>query len=127
MDTMQLSCRLTEQQLSEKSDALAREVRAERVLDLERAAAAKVYRQRLGEVRLTIAGLAQEISTRSEVREVEIKKRVDHEAGVEETVRLDTGEVVRTRTLAPSERQGVLHFVRGDDEEREHAHDAIEG
>lgn len=50
---------------------------------------------------------------------VEVDHRVDLEAGIEETIRRDTGEVVSTRVLTPDERQGVLRFVR-DAEDEEH-------
>ena len=51
---------------------------------------------------------SSEIRDRSEYREVAVKREKDFAQGVEEVIRLDTGEVVDVRALGPNEKQATL-------------------
>lgn len=78
--------------------------------------AAAGFKEKIEGVEMTMARVAREIGERAEYRDVEITKTKDFERNVEEIVRQDTGEVVETRVLHPSERQGELKILRDDDD-----------
>jgi len=61
------------------------------------------------------AGLApaREIRTKTECRPVEVRSEKNFARKVEETLRVDTWEVVETRALTPGELQGELHMIDG--------------
>lgn len=116
METMQLSCKLTEQELTERRDALASLVEKKTALEAQKKNAAAKYKQEIDEVEDAKSLVAYEIRTRSERREVAVTRHKDYAAGVEETIRTDTGEVVHTRVLDPHERQAELRLMRERDE-----------
>lgn len=53
------------------------------------------------------------VKTGKELQPVECRWSIDQETGVAKLVRQDTGEVVRTRALDPSERQTKLFALDG--------------
>ena len=52
--------------------------------------------------------VAREIREKAEYREVVVTRNKDIKAGIEDTIRTDTGEVIRTRALTPQEMQAQL-------------------
>jgi hypothetical protein len=116
MDTLKLPCILTDKQLDERRDNLVMKLSQVKLLEEEKSISSKDFKRRIVETMADISEIASEIKSRSEIREVEVETTIDHERGIEEVIRRDTGEVVRTRVLSPSERQGVLRFARGEQE-----------
>jgi hypothetical protein len=60
-----------------------------------------------------ISVLVGHIRTRTENREIRCEERVDWEAGIANTIRLDTDEIISKRALLPEERQKTLRGIDG--------------
>jgi hypothetical protein len=106
--TLDLPVHLTERELLERGDALVKQFddldKIEAALS-EAKAEAKAAREPVEE---SIRQLKIQIRTKKEPRPVECKLEPDFANGVMETIRLDTGEIVTARPLAPEERQESL-------------------
>ena len=105
METMNLKCTLLSAQLDERRDVLANQVEKLGELEEDRKDAAASYKKKIDELELEMSAVAKEIRERAEYRDVEVKREKNYSEGTEETIRLDTGEVVSTRVLEPKERQ----------------------
>lgn len=108
-----LVCHLQPDEVAERADRAARlqlEVDSETEQLASTTRASKERTKRLAEEQHR---LLDEVRTRQGYRPVECERQADFAAGVLRTVRLDTGEVVRTRQLTAEERQKQL-FVDDD-------------
>lgn len=101
--TRQLPCKLTEEEITARGCHLAEVEREIEKKEDEKQRHAKALGDEIKEMRSRTRLIAQEISTRTTYRDVEI---TEQKVGVHmETVRLDTGEVIETRPLTAEERQ----------------------
>jgi hypothetical protein len=108
METQNLPCKLTDEELNSKRDQAARLVLESEVIEQQRKDEASRLKGELDTRKTAISRLATEIQERKENRPVEVRREKDTVRGVEETIRCDTGEVVGFRTLSPAERQIIL-------------------
>ena len=60
-----------------------------------------------------ISVLVGHIRTRTENREIRCEERAQWDAGIANTVRIDTDEIISKRALLPEERQKVLRGIEG--------------
>lgn len=114
METQNLPCNLTLEELDHRRDRVANLVRDHIKMEQERKDVAKDYGRRVKMLDEQVAHVAQEIRERAEYREVEVKREKDFATGWENTIRVDTGEVVSQRPLLPSEHQMDLPPVDAD-------------
>ena len=103
--TESLPCKLTPEERREAGEALAgvvQDVAAEgdRQTDIK-----AQMKARLTELEARKAQLAITISRGEEYRDVRVQDTPDYAAGTVHTVRMDTGECIRTRRLSEEERQ----------------------
>ena len=106
--TEELFCDLTEAEWTERATRMAHvEEELERHTGHEQQIKTdlKANRTRLEAERASLAG---QVRSRSELRSVEIQHIANYRSGVFQEVRVDTGAVVRQRSLTPEERQGQL-------------------
>ena len=116
MQTRQLKCALTEDQLKQRGTALAAYVHRLHELEAEKKNEAAKLNNKIGSVELAMDRVAIEISERAEYRDVEVTREKDFGRGVEEVIRQDTGEIIETRVLQPQERQGELKILCAEDD-----------
>lgn len=106
--TRMLSVTLTEAELTERRDKLAKADQEKLAILAEKRSALAGFRARLKPIDESIDMISREIVTRSQVREVECEERPGLVNGVIEVVRLDTGEVVETIHPDEDARQASL-------------------
>lgn len=111
--TEELRCPLTGEELAERGADAARLCVAIENLEEERKLASREFREQIAVRKKELRAVVAQIRERVEERLVPCESRPDYEAGVMQTARLDTGEIVRTRTLSYAERQGRLFSVEG--------------
>ena len=104
-DTMQLPCQLTQQELDIRRDELAELQIGKDRLRWEYNEYCKRYRKSLRDLERSISRLSAEIHSKQQLRDVRVTREKRLEAGVEITVRDDSGEVVSQRGLEPDEYQ----------------------
>lgn len=112
-----LPCALNPDEVRRKGEELA-QARKQYIETSEAAkAAAAGFKDKLKALDKDIDELAEQIRSRRETRPVEVIERRDPELAMIETVRVDTGEVVRARAMTLNERQVHLFDVNaaGDD------------
>ena len=100
-----LRCALTDEEVATRADRCARVVKERDEAETTRKNVNKAMKKAIDDLDLEIRALAYEVRDRAAYREVNCLDRENHEAGTMETVRLDTGEVVRDRPLTAAERQ----------------------
>lgn len=115
IQTELLPVELLEHEVREKGEELARLIARHDAIKDAHKQAAKQQKEELEGVNLEIREIGEEVRTRKERRRVEVQERFYPEKGNVATVRMDTGEVVRTRAMSPAEkeasRQGTLFRV----------------
>lgn len=106
-----LPCILTQKEIYDAgkslTDALKRRAECENRLD-------SVKQQIKGEMTSAegdIAKYQQLVSSEKEHRMVDVEVRFDFKAGTKETVRMDTGELIKTERISEEERQKVMVFM----------------
>jgi len=103
-----LSCALSDDERNARSRALVQEMgRKNRTLDRHKELKIRM-KSEVGEHDSQIDLLQAQASTGFETRPVSCDVVADFERGVAETIRRDTGEIVKSRPLETSERQGKL-------------------
>lgn len=108
-----LVCHLTPDEVTDRADRAARLQHDADEIAAELASETKTYKGRISRATTEQHRLLEEVRTRQGYRPVECERQPDFTEGVLRTVRLDTGEIVRTRALTPEERQKKL-FVDDD-------------
>jgi hypothetical protein len=121
METQRLPCKLTQQQLDERRDKMAEQIERLATLEAAKKDAAAQAKAKIEALELELATIAYEVKTRSEIREVEVRREKDYQEGIEETIRQDTGEIVATRVMTPQERQVEFKLVKSAKEVGEKA------
>lgn len=114
MNTQSLPVRLTTDELLLRSDELAKAVRerddAERAMKSAQATA----KRKIDLLDLDITRLADIVRDRQEDRPVEVREFKNWVRLTMDTVRLDTGEIVGSRSMSRSERNDELPFAADD-------------
>jgi len=100
-----LTCKLSEEQVREKSDAMANAVGALRAHQAATKATAAMAKYEEKKLTATVDIHAMEVTTRTEVRNVECKEVADIRRLIVETIRMDTSEVIHTRPMDAAERE----------------------
>lgn len=106
--TMQLPVKLTDEELQIRSRELAEKLTEIEAVDEDRASAMAAFKARKDKLVLDSRRLTRIVRTGQEEREVHVTETKNWERGTIETIRLDTGEVVSSRPMNPSERQEAL-------------------
>ncbi|MFZ2804290.1 MAG: hypothetical protein WA001_03630 [Patescibacteria group bacterium] len=96
---------LTDEDVRARGDDLARVLGEIDREEADKAAAAKAAAGRIKRLASESNTLAREIRERKTWLEVEVESSRNLEAGTIDTVRTDTGEVIRARPMTPEERQ----------------------
>lgn len=112
MEIRSLPCKLTETELLERGQRAAGLVDKIAIVEDARKSEAKRAKDEIDRLTGKLSDVCREVRTKTEYRDTEVKREKDYKRGVEETYRLDTGEIVETRTLTPAERQVELLVVR---------------
>lgn len=97
---------LTENEILERSKALAETLQTKRRVENEKANEMRNYGEQLKDLAGEIAKLGQVVATGEESRSVNCEQR--HNEGRIEVVRLDTGEVIESREASGDELQNDL-------------------
>ena len=105
-----LPCLLSEDELRQRGEELARMVGERDDLEAERAAASKEAKDTIGRLELRLAQLASEVRARTVYRDVTVHAVANFQTKALEWIRLDTGEVVRQRPLSFEELQLGFDF-----------------
>lgn len=106
--TRNLPCRLTEDELRQRGDALAEVVQELHAEEQRQADVKAQMKARVTELEAKQTRFAITISRKEEYRDIECDVFGDPERGVVELVRRDSGEVVETRPMTEDERQRAL-------------------
>lgn len=108
MPLQRLPVPLSDAELQQKGHALA-ELEGEHTrIDDERAETSKAFKEALKEIRVRMKTLAKSIRDRTETRQVNVREIQDDRRLTVDFVRSDTGEVIGSRAMTASERQGRL-------------------
>lgn len=106
----ELRCELSDAEVQQRGQDAARLLMQIDQLDEEKRAAAADYKEQIKAKETELRKLGREIRERAEHRDVPCVTRPNAAAGVMETIRLDTGELVRSRPLTHEERQARFPF-----------------
>lgn len=103
-----LRCALTATEVSARAKEAATKMSEHDALETEKKETAKAMKIELDRLADIIRRLLGEVRTQTTMRDVEVLDRPNFDTGEVETVRLDTGEVERSRPMRESERQMSL-------------------
>ena len=109
--TETLECVLTPAEWQQRAEEMALTLAKMDEAELEIAAAKSAHKSKMDDYKSRLAALGVQVRTRKESRLVTCEVVADWKQGTIETVRLDTGEVVRSRDMTPKERQVDLNIV----------------
>lgn len=109
-----LSVKLTDPEIQAKGQALVEAIADERSLKAKKKLAADNYKAQIELSHQEQDRLAQLISTKSELRDVECVETFEFQTNTVTTARVDTGEIISTRAMTRAERQPVLPGVSTD-------------
>ncbi len=114
MNTQSLPVRLTTDELLMRSDELAQKIRERD--DTERAmkSAQGIAKRKIDTLELDITRLADVVRERKEDRPVEVTEVKNWLRLTMDTVRIDTGELVGSRSMSAYERNEALPFAADD-------------
>jgi hypothetical protein len=110
VDTKWLPVHLTDDEVRARGERIVALMQERTEADADAKRQRDAHKARVSDLDKTMTHLAHEVRTRTEHRDVEVKEAFDHDRGLVETVRLDTGEVVETRPMTARERQKPLDF-----------------
>jgi hypothetical protein len=99
-----LPVKLTSEELLAKADELSRKLGDKQQEERDQKTTKDAMKERLSGLDAEIASLAEIVRSKQEERLVDIYERFDTGRLVVEQIRLDTGEVVGTRTMTVEER-----------------------
>ena len=116
IETRVLDVRLTEQEIIERSKAQAELIKKITDVESEKTETAKKLGDKIKVLTRQLRGVAEEVRSGVKYVEVEVSRSKDPKRGVEETIRVDTGEVISTRALSPAEMQ--LDLIQGKSEKK---------
>lgn len=113
MKTERLSCKLTDTEMKERGILLADLRKQIREVEAAKKTAAENFKSQITDLVKRADDVTHEINTKSELRDVEVTEEKRFDLKQAHTIRLDTGETVRTRALTPQELQRPLLFDAG--------------
>lgn len=99
-------------------EELARTLSEKERVEERRTAAMTGFKEEHAELDHVIAKRREEVNTRRRDIWVEVKDRRDDQLCQIDTIRLDTGEIIRSREMTGEERQGTLHGITPDEQDR---------
>lgn len=111
-----LPCQMSEQERLLKSMALAQKLDELDRVQLEKKAANDAFKERLNACHDAVSSLSREVRTGMEERPIECTENARYDDMMVDLIRMDTGEVVSSRPMHPSERQQALQLSSSDDE-----------
>lgn len=106
--TRNLPCRLTEEELRQRGDALAETVQELAAEESRQTDVKAQMKARLTELEAKQTRFAITISRKEEYRDIQCDLFVNADRGLVDVVRRDTSEVVETRPITDDERQRAL-------------------
>lgn len=115
--TENLRCDLTDEEVRERADRAARSYKdaAERADELQ--AHSKEERGAIGKLNAEVGQLLRAVAERAEYRPTDVLLHRNEGQSTMDTIRADTGELVRSRPFTPDERQIGLFPVQEPDED----------
>lgn len=116
-ETRTLKVKLTDPEVLEFADQLARSVDESTRLEEEKKALTDSFKAKITEVEAKIQKLTNYVRNRYDYRPVDCEQTMDNNKGTSVIVRIDTNEVIEERNLTYEERQGNL--FKDDEEETE--------
>lgn len=105
MKTERLRCKLTDTEIRERGEQLAKQRKEIAEVEAAKKSAAENFKSQLIALIMAADDVTEEINTKSEVRDVEVTEEKNFTTKQAYTIRLDTGETVRTRPLTAQEMQ----------------------
>jgi hypothetical protein len=111
-----LPCQLTSQEKLIKGEELVKRLEEKEELEDRKKTAADDFKSAIGVKEFDVKKLARQIGTGIEHREIECRELFHFARNLVETIRLDTGEVIRSRAMRPEERQAGLEYESDDDD-----------
>jgi len=106
--TQRLKCLLTDAELLEKGEELARTLDEVVSLEDEKKAITEQFKSKITELESRSSVLRSPVRNKYDFRPVDCIQTMDNNEGTSKTVRLDTGDIVEERKLTYDERQGNL-------------------
>jgi uncharacterized protein (UPF0335 family) len=106
--TKTLKVSLTEAEILEFADQLARAVDNVTRLEEEKKTLVDSYKAKITEAEAATQKLTNLVRNKYDFRPVDCEQTMDNNEGTSKTVRLDTGETIEDRKLTYEERQGKL-------------------
>lgn len=119
--TRELACRMTAPEKAVKSDQLVAALQDKDALEDRKKASADEFKSLITDKDRAIKKLTREVATGVEYREVDCGEVLVFARNQVDLVRLDTGEVVDSRTMRPEERQEAMDFAGPSDDEQDEA------
>lgn len=107
-ETMRLACKLSHDERIERVQQLADRLIEQGHVEAEKKQAIEDFKAKLKAIDSRVGELIEAVKTGIEYRPVQVEERADSGRRVVETVRLDTGDVVSTRTMDDEDRQVSL-------------------
>ena len=114
MNTMNLPVRLTTDELLMRSDELAKKIRERDEAERAMKSAQATAKRKIDVLELEITRLAEVVRDRQEDRPVEVTEVKNWLRLTMDTVRIDTGELVGSRSMSAYERNEALPFAADD-------------
>ncbi len=112
---------LSDDEVLASGEELARKLSEKERVEERRKLAASGFKEEHEDLDYGIAKLREEVNTRRRDIWVEVRDQRTDETCTIATVRIDTGEIIRTREMTSEERQGKLYGITGrspDDQDR---------
>lgn len=106
-----LPCQLTEREKLSKGQELVARLGEKEELEERAAAASKDFKRAITVKDQGARDLATEIRTGVEYREIDCQEVASFAQNVVQTIRVDTGETIRSRAMLLAERQGAMEFT----------------
>ena len=107
---MMLDCRLTDDELLSRGEYLSTLVQEKESLELQKKEVATDYKTRIDDKTSRANEIAKIIKQGFEERAVEVTEQSDYTARTIAIIRIDTGEVVNTRSMAIEDSQEEMSF-----------------
>jgi len=114
MNTQNLPVRLTTDELLMRSDELAKKIHERDAAEREMKSAQGAAKRKIDVLELEIGRLAEVVRDRQEDRPVEVTEVKNWLRLTMDTVRIDTGELVGSRSMSAYERNEALPFAADD-------------
>lgn len=103
-----LPCKMTPQERALKSEQMAAKLDELNGIEAKKSAVTKQLGEDMKRVKAQLDSVGVEVRTGLEYRPIECTENPRYADGMVDLIRCDTGDVVRTRAMHPSERQEAL-------------------